>query len=170
VLELIWSELDRRLDHAITIHEQQRFTGPQRVVEVLGLLAVHVEPARHAVSCWSIEPDGTRRPIGTGWSLRDPFAERFWLRFAFQRWAPRLSRIDFVECPLNRPAEVEIETGKRLMGRLRVDRRYWQMADAFVSALGIPEGVFAHIERRDQRPTADRLTAVWWSWSTRNDP
>lgn len=163
VLEHLWAELDRRLDTApLAVRTVAWVDGTMRIVELLGLIAVHVEPECGDVSCWSIEPDGTRRRMGPGWPLADPFAYGFWLRFAFQRWAPHLSRTDFFGYPLNRPATIELDTGNRLLQRLRVDRRYWQMCDAFVAALGVPAAVIAEAKRVGRHPDADVISALWW--------
>jgi hypothetical protein len=40
--------------------------------------------------------------------------------------------------PLNRPSNVELDTTRVLMRRLKVDPRYWTLFDEFNAAIGTP--------------------------------
>ena len=67
-----------------------------------------------------------------------------------------------VEQPLNRPAALELDTGRFLIRRLRADMRYSRMCDAFVAALDIPAHVLAAIHRDELSATAETLSKYYW--------
>ena len=130
---------------------------------------MHVEPERGDVACYAIHADGSRHRMGHGWPLDDALSKPFWLRFAFQRWAPHLSRVDFFSDPLNRPATLELDTGRFLMRRLRADARYSRLCDAFVAALDIPAHVIDAIHREHRSATAETLSEYYWPMNLPSD-
>jgi hypothetical protein len=139
LVERIWAKVDHALRYRrIEISDEVRPWGTVRVVTALGLLQLEVDYDACDMIAFAILEDGSRRRIGP--SFRGPyvFGHPQWLRWAFLRWAPECSGIDYVADPLSRPSNIEVETSGRLARRLRFDYRYWTLPHEFYAAVGRP--------------------------------
>ena len=147
LLEHMWGKFDQALAGCrLEIHDEKVPFGDVRVVTALGLIRVKVDVGACDAWAYAIEEDGSVRRIGRGLPATRLFHWWSWMRFAFQRWAPQCSAIDFIEDPLNRPSNVELATCRMLIGRLAVDRRFWSLSDEFDAATGIPPFAAALVE------------------------
>ena len=142
LLEQMWERLDRALaDSRLEVRTEDFGFGPIHVVTALGLLQVCVD--HRACEIWGgVIVDGSHRRIGWGlpafqllWMRHCPC---WWLRFAFQVWAPERPTFDYVHCPLQRPDNIELDTSRALVDRLGVDPRFRTLPEEFDVAIGLP--------------------------------
>ncbi len=139
LLERIWEKLDWALQHRrLEVRDVPKAWGILREVTALGLFQFEVDAAACDLAAYAIQEDGRRRWIDSSFHGPRIFDSFWWLRYAFQRWEPDCSGIDFVVNPLTRPSNIELDTTRILLRRLRVDSRYWTLFDEFNAAIGTP--------------------------------
>ena len=139
LLERIWAKVDHALRYRrIEISDEVRPWGTVRVVSALGLLQLEVDYEACDMIAFAIQKNGSRRRIGPAFQGPFVFHHPQWLRWAFLRWAPECSGIDYVADPLSRPSKIELDTTGTLFGRLRFDYRYWTLPAEFYAAVGRP--------------------------------
>lgn len=167
LLERMWS----RLDHALAVRRLETGVadlgfGPVRTVTALGLIQMRIDD--RACELWGgvVTPEGAFRRIGWGlpatrllWVDRCPL---WWLRFAFQTWIPERSTIDFVECPLNRPDNIELDTSRMLVRRLGADARFRTLPEEFDEAIGLSTILEVMREKQGYHvPVVEHASHVW---------
>ena len=155
LLDMMWAKLDWALAHCrLEVHEEHTTFGTLRVVTALGIIRYHVDP--QACEFWgsAMNANGEFQRIGPCFPCIPLFRFRkcpmFWLRLAFQRWAPECSHADLIADPGNRPSIVELATSRVLIRRLRLDARYVTLSYEFEQVLGLPAFVRAHVDEDDQ--------------------
>ena len=153
LVERMWKRLDHALGHCrLEVHDEVSATETIRVVTVLGLFRIRVDHEGGNAWAYLIEEDGTFREINGSFHLyrlfHHPCCRYLWLRYAFQRWEPMCSDIDFVSEPLNRPCNAELDASRRLVRRLNLDKRYWTLAQDFDEAIGFPPLALSMMEEQ----------------------
>jgi hypothetical protein len=168
LLELIWEKLDWALEHCrLDIRDEPVPFGSVRVVTALGIIRYYVDAQDCLIWGMAMKADGQFHMLGPCLHASQLFhvsrCPHWWLRFAFQRWAPMCSGIDLIDDPANRPSNVELATSQRLMRRLGGDPRFCLFADEFDAALGIPEFIWSLIRERAEDYDCNVVTAsdIW---------
>lgn len=161
-LEHIWIQLDHALQHCrLDVQDIATTFRTVRAVTALGLIRVHVDVDACEVWASAIQEDGTILRIGRGLPATRLFGWSWWLRFAFQRWAPECSAIDFIEDPLNRPSNVEMDTCQWLIRRLSIDPRFWSLSEEFDAAVGIPSLAVELVEEVHHWRGLEYVSEAW---------
>jgi hypothetical protein len=170
LLEMMWDKLDHALDyHRLIVLNVPSPQGKIREITALGIIRYYVDPHRFGISGTARKADGVFHPIGPCLPAVRLFWRRncphWWLRFAFQTWAPNCSGIDLIDDPGNRPSNVELDTSKLIVQRLIYDRRFRTLADDFDEAIGLPSFVRTLIEEETEANSCnvDRASEIWQS-------
>lgn len=170
LLERIWGHIDDALDRSrLYVCEVPAPEGKIREITALGIIRFTVDPHRCCISGMAKKADGVFHPIGHCLPAVRLFWRRtcyhWWLRFAFQRWAPDCSGIDLIADPGNRPCNVELDTSRLIMERLSYDRRFMNLVDEFDDAIGLPSFVRTLIEEECAASycNVDRANEIWQS-------
>ena len=170
MLEMIWDKLDHALDdHRLEVRDVPAPKGKIREITALGIIRYSVDPHSCRISGMAMKADGAFHPIGPClptvrlfWVRNCPL---WWLRFAFQAWAPDCSGIDLIADPANRPCNIELDTSRLIMERLSYDRRFMTLVDDFDDAINLPSFVRTLIEEESNAFHCDvnRASEIWQS-------
>lgn len=150
-VERVWERLDHALaQYRLDAHDEVTATRTIRVITVLGLFRIWVDLDIGQVWVYYIEEGGTFREIDDSFHLyrlfHHPRCRNWWLRFAFMRWEPACSGVDFVKHPHSRPCTIELDASRRLVRRRNLDKRYWTLAQDFDEAIGFPSLALSMME------------------------
>jgi hypothetical protein len=170
LLERMWGHIDDALDRSrLYVCDVPAPEGKIREVTALGIIRYYVDPHRCRISAMARKADGVFHPIGPCLPAVRLFWRRncyhWWLRFAFQTWAPDCSGIDLIDDPGNRPCNIELDTSRLIVARLSYDRRFMSLVDDFDEAIGLPSFVRTLIEEESQayHCDVDRAGEIWRS-------
>lgn len=168
LLDRIWAHLDYALDrHRFEVLELRMPQGKIRQITALGIIRFCVDPNRCQISGMAMKADGVFHPIGACLPTMRLFWLRncphWWLRLAFQTWAPHCTGIDMINDPCNRPSNIELDTSKLIVRRLCYDRRFMTLVDEFDAAIDLPSFVRTLIEQESKASSCcvDRATEIW---------
>jgi hypothetical protein len=170
LVERMWGKLDCALQHRrLEVWDAPTAWGTLRVVAALGLLQFEADVAACELTAYAIQEDESRRRIDSGFRGPRIFDSFWWMRYAFQRWAPECSGVDFVVDPLNRPSRAELDATCILLRRLKVDPRYWTLLDEFNAAIGTPALISEVMIETDGRlwQTLQGVSEIWRLAETR---
>ena len=170
LLEMMWDKIDQALDHnRLRVCEVPAPQGKIREITALGIIRYYVDPHSFTISGMAMKADGVFHPIGPCLPTVRLFWRRtcyhWWLRFAFQTWAPHCTGIDMIDDPGNRPSTIELDTSRLIVRRLSYDRRFMTFAEDFDDAIGLPSFVRTLIEEECEANSCnvDRATEIWRS-------
>jgi hypothetical protein len=168
LLDMIWGKLDHALaHHRLEVRELRGLHGERREITALGIIRYTVDPDGCRISGEAIKADGNFHPIGHGLPCTRLFWLRncpiWWLRLAFQTWAPDCTGIDMIDEPLNRPCNLELGTSRLIARRLSYDRRFVSLVEDFDDALGLPPLVRMLVEEEAEANSCDvdRAGEIW---------
>lgn len=168
LLDMMWDKLDHALaHHRLAVREVPGPRGPIREITALGIIRYYVDPHGCRISGEAMKADGHFHPIGP--CLRTvrlfwvPGCPIWWLRFAFQTWAPKCTGIDFIDDPANRPSNIELGTSRLIVRRLSFDRRFTTLVEDFDDALGLPPLARSLVEEEAETNycNVDRASEIW---------
>jgi hypothetical protein len=168
LLDMMWDKLDHALAHQrLDVREVSAPSGMIREITALGIIRYYVDPQAFRISGMAMKADGLFHPIGDCLHAVRLFWVRscahWWLRFAFQTWAPRCSGIDMIDEPANRPCNIELDTSQLIVRRLCFDRRFMTLVEDFDDALGLPPLARMLIEEQAEASycDVDRASEIW---------